>query len=84
MSRHGNFTNGNNFSPQYGGTEQAKCGTCHGTAATGNPLPGGTHTTVATCSFCHAGVIDANMNIIDKSKHINGKLDKFGTPTTDW
>ena len=81
---HGNFTNGNNFSPQFDGAEQAKCGTCHGNPATGDPLPKAPHVQVATCSVCHAGVIDVNKVIIDKSKHMNGKLDKFGTPTSDW
>ncbi|MBI5645687.1 MAG: CxxxxCH/CxxCH domain-containing protein [Ignavibacteriae bacterium] len=82
---HGNFTNGNNASPTWsGGSDQAKCGTCHGNPATGNPLPKAPHPAVETCNVCHAGVVDANKQIIDKTKHINGKLDSFGSQRTDW
>jgi predicted CxxxxCH...CXXCH cytochrome family protein len=81
---HGNFTNGNNFSPSWKGTAQGACGSCHGNAATGSPLPKPPHVTVETCSVCHAGVVDVNKQITDKTKHVNGKLMKFGTEVTDW
>lgn len=81
---HGNFTNGNNAVPQWKGTQQATCGTCHGDPSTGNPLPKGSHPPVETCSACHSGVVDANKNIIDKTKHGNGKLNVFGSERTDW
>ncbi len=81
---HGNFTNGNNVEVSYDGQNQAVCGTCHGNAVTGNPLPKAPHPQVETCSACHAGVIDANKNIIDKSRHINGKLNVFNGERTDW
>ncbi len=81
---HGNFTNGNNATVAWKGTQQAKCGSCHGDATTGDPLPGGTHPQVPTCSTCHADVVDVNRNIIDRSKHINGKLNRFGQEVTDW
>lgn len=77
---HGNFEfgsiKGNNFSPSWTGTDQAKCGTCHGDATTGNPLPTG-HFPIggATCSQCHANVVDADNNIKDKTLHINGAKD---------
>jgi predicted CxxxxCH...CXXCH cytochrome family protein len=84
---HGNFTNGNNFTPNWKGQDQAKCGTCHGDPATGNPLPKSPHqqgVPITGCLGCHSGVIDGSGIIIDKSKHINGKLNKFGSEVTDW
>jgi len=81
---HGNFTNGNHFDPKWNGTEQAKCGTCHGDPATGNPLPKAPHVQVQTCYTCHSGVIDQSGAIIDKAAHINGKLNRFGSEVTDW
>ena len=81
---HGNFTNGNNAQPVWKGTDQSKCGTCHGDPVTGNPLPKAPHLQIQTCSVCHAGVVDENMNIVDKTKHINGKLNRYGAEVTDW
>jgi predicted CxxxxCH...CXXCH cytochrome family protein len=81
---HGNFTNGNNASPKWTGTDQAKCGSCHGDPVTGNPLPKAPHLAVPTCSSCHIGVIDVNGNFIDKSKHINGILNVYSQQKTDW
>ena len=52
------------------GTGQADCGSCHGLPPTG-------HGDYTTCHTCHIGVVDADRNIIDKSKHINGKIDIF-------
>ncbi len=52
-----------------GGSAQAACGTCHG-------LPPQGHTAaLGACVNCHSDVVDANMQIIDQSKHINGKID---------
>lgn len=83
---HGNFKNGNIATVVWTsvGAGEAACGTCHGDPATGNPLPrsraqGGTHTDFTRCSLCHADVVDDNLNIIDTDRHINGKLDVFGT-----
>ncbi len=63
---------GNNSSPLWIGTSQAACGSCHGLPPTGH-FP----TTLANCARCHTGVIDFNGNIIDSTKHINGKVDVF-------
>ncbi len=49
---------------------QAFCGTCHG-------LPPKGHIAAASCESCHSRVVDRNFNIIDKSLHINGKVDVF-------
>jgi hypothetical protein len=89
---HGYFKNGNktnlvSFTAQ---SQGAACGTCHGDPATGNPLPltanqGGTHPAVQNCEFCHSDVVSVqgnNYTIIDKNKHINGKLNIFGNEET--
>ena len=55
-----------------GNAGQTVCGSCHG-------LPPAGHITAQTCDGCHAGVVDANFNIINKYLHINGKVDVFGT-----
>jgi len=47
---------------------QDACGTCHG-------LPPQGHLNIPTCSSCHGNVVDADNNIIDKKKHINGQID---------
>ena len=44
------------------------CGDCHGLPPTG-------HIPATTCHDCHGDVVDANLNIIDKGKHINGQVD---------
>ena len=87
---HGNFKNGNpTFAPVWNdvtGT-QAACGTCHGdpsraTAALRarpkTPAEGGTHPAETACADCHSPVVDASLKFVDKSKHINGKLEVFG------
>lgn len=88
---HGNFKNGNpTYAIAWNDTSAAAiaCGTCHGdvTKATlaERALPktsanGGTHVAVTFCSGCHADVVDANGKIIDPKKHINGKLNVFGS-----
>jgi hypothetical protein len=51
------------------GTGQANCGSCH-------LLPPMGHIDFeASCDNCHGSVVDAANNIIDKSKHINGRVD---------
>lgn len=58
---------------QVDGTQTA-CGSCHG-------LPPEGHVTYAlnTCTICHQGVVDSKGKIIDASKHMNGKVNVFGT-----
>ncbi len=53
---------------------QAPCGSCHGTPD-GFISPVG-HIKVSRfqCVACHSTVVDANGNIIDKTKHINGQI----------
>lgn len=53
---------------------EAACGTCHGLPPIGHVDFGG----LSTCANCHTGVVDAQGNIIDKTKHINGVINVFG------
>ena len=79
---HGYFKNGNlTNAPIWTDPSTSSCGTCHGSGS--NPLPktsaeGGTHPNDTNCSNCHGGVVDANQNIINPSKHIDGKLNLNG------
>ena len=87
---HGAFVNGNgDFTPVWNDASGAQmaCGTCHGdvtkTSAADRALPktaarGGTHPNYTACYICHADVVDANVKIINSSKHINGKLNVAG------
>lgn len=52
------------------GTGQADCGSCH-------DLPPKGHIAATTCNGCHPRVVDANNNIIDRTLHINGKIEVF-------
>lgn len=77
---HGMFKNGNQgTSPVFNNPSSGACGTCHGNATTGNPLPGGTHPTfypnLNQCYLCHGGVINQNGTFKNKSRHINGIVD---------
>jgi hypothetical protein len=67
---------GNKFSPLWtGGSSQANCGTtCHNL-----PPAGHIQYNISVCSSCHSGIIDNAGNIIDRTKHINGKINVFGT-----
>lgn len=87
---HGDFRNGNedNVVNWAIGDEAVACGTCHGDPASGNPLPktsaeGGNHPNVPSCQFCHSDVVadsdgDGTYEIINNTKHINGKINVFG------
>lgn len=89
---HGYFKNGNlnnvvSFNAQ---SQGSACGTCHGDPTTGNPLPkttqeGGVHPPIQNCELCHGDVVSVqgnNYTIIDKNKHINGKLSFGGVEYT--
>jgi predicted CxxxxCH...CXXCH cytochrome family protein len=80
---HGYFKNGNpDNKPVWNDPTTSACGSCHGDGT--NPLPktqsqGGSHPNVLNCSVCHGGVVDANLKIINPSKHIDGLLNLFGS-----
>jgi predicted CxxxxCH...CXXCH cytochrome family protein len=85
---HGAFKNGNtDNTPVWNDPSSVACGTCHGdpTASTlfEKALPGGEHISIppggTPCSQCHGGVVDENLNFINRSKHIDGKLNLFGS-----
>jgi len=68
---------GENASPRWtGGSAEASCGSCHGLPPKGHVGP----LDVTTCgnSGCHPGVVDGAGNILDKTKHINGKINVLG------
>ncbi|MCX7797610.1 MAG: hypothetical protein N2249_03195 [Melioribacter sp.] len=65
---------GNNFQPIWNRVDgsQAACGTCHDL-----PPKGHIESRLRSCGTCHVGVVDRFGKIIDKTKHINGKVDLF-------
>lgn len=54
------------------GSSAAACGSCHGL-----PPAGHKPSALTFCSSCHIGVMDASGNIVDKTKHMNGKVNVF-------
>ena len=54
---------------------QIECGSCHGLPPAGHITR---DITLKDCAGCHVGVVDEFGNIIDKTKHMNGKIDVFG------
>jgi hypothetical protein len=68
---------GNNFLVKWNQFDpsgsQAQCGSCHGIPPLGHqPFA------ITQCATCHTGVVDAQGNILDRSKHINGVINVFG------
>jgi predicted CxxxxCH...CXXCH cytochrome family protein len=51
------------------GEDQAECGTCHGLP------PARRHPQVDNCGACHRRVADNELNIVDPTLHINGRVD---------
>lgn len=67
---------GNAFAPKWtNGAADGACGTCH-------DIPPRGHLAVAvditSCAACHGEVVDGTGKIINKSKHINGKINVGG------
>ncbi|HEU4384842.1 MAG TPA: CxxxxCH/CxxCH domain-containing protein [Anaeromyxobacteraceae bacterium] len=85
---HGNFTFGSVTgtvanTPNWTGTNQAACGSCHGLPPTGH-LP-----TSVSCSGCHPGTVDASFSIIvnpatGASLHVNGQADEGAHADPNW
>jgi hypothetical protein len=63
---------GNNYSPKWNKVDggEAACGTCHGL-----PPKGHIQVDLKFCVNCHGSVINEAGQIINKTKHINGKID---------
>ena len=88
---HGNFKNGNtNYALVWNANSifASVCGTCHGdpskptTAEKALPKTsanGGTHPNNLACASCHGDVVNAGIQIIAPLKHMNGKLNVFGS-----
>ena len=54
------------------------CNSCHGTSpATGkHPSNFGPHAFMGTnCALCHLAVVDTELNVLDKTRHVNGLVD---------
>jgi len=67
---------GANFSPVWtGGDSQDACGTCHGMPPAGHVNFG---TSVSMCTSCHYLDPSKQSGPLDKSIHINGKIDLYG------
>jgi predicted CxxxxCH...CXXCH cytochrome family protein len=67
---------GNNYSPHWtGGDTQDACGTCHGMPPTGHRDFG---SDVSTCTSCHYLDAAKQGGALDRSTHINGKIDLYG------
>ncbi|MFA6599115.1 MAG: CxxxxCH/CxxCH domain-containing protein [Ignavibacteriaceae bacterium] len=72
---------GNNRSPVWTNSSgsETKCSSCHG-IDDAHPSPiGHIPYTIDQCVWCHSGVVDASGTILDPTKHINGKVNAFGT-----
>jgi predicted CxxxxCH...CXXCH cytochrome family protein len=63
---------GNNASPKWTDPASGACGTCHGLPPTGHSP------NLNACYICHDQVVDFNRVIIDKTKHVNGKVNLLG------
>lgn len=66
---------GNNFSAKWNQVDgtQTECGSCHGL-----PPIGHIAATLNSCVNCHSGVVNAQGEIINPVKHINGVKNTFG------
>ncbi|MFZ4619408.1 MAG: CxxxxCH/CxxCH domain c-type cytochrome [Bacteroidota bacterium] len=80
---HGNFNGGNTQTMVWTNNTgtAAQCGTCHGNVNGATlkekafPVSGHNAATVASnCGTCHAAVVDASLNFVDASRHINGQI----------
>jgi predicted CxxxxCH...CXXCH cytochrome family protein len=92
---HGTFKNGNETNaPVWNNPAAAACGTCHGDPVTGNPRPGGNHSTNDNCGICHSvsggspvatfNSADSTWTITNKDLHLNGKLSLFTAERNPW
>lgn len=52
------------------------CGSCHGLPPEGHRQPDD-RVPVSECTTCHPRVVDADLRIVDKTLHVNGRVDVF-------
>ncbi len=57
-------------SPAWTSTSRLGCQDCHPT-----PPPGPNHPDLPQCDRCHGAVVDASLQIIDRTLHVNGMID---------
>jgi hypothetical protein len=55
-----------------GGPTEAACGTCHDI-----PPKGHVAALITECYGCHGDVVDPTGGIIDRTKHVNGRMNRF-------
>jgi len=69
------YMEGANYQPIWNKVDrtQAACGTCHGL-----PPKGHMDSDLKGCATCHQGIVDDHGKIIDKVKHMDGKINVFG------
>jgi predicted CxxxxCH...CXXCH cytochrome family protein len=62
------------------GAAAGACNSCHGTASPVTYVPRGhiQFASVTSCKNCHTGVTDASGKILDRTKHMNGKINIAG------
>ncbi len=72
---------GNNSTPIWNKVDgtYVKCNSCHGKSESDTSPIGHINSTNNDCANCHPGVVDNQGRIIDKDKHINGKINVFNT-----
>ncbi|HUI29303.1 MAG TPA: CxxxxCH/CxxCH domain-containing protein [Candidatus Acidoferrales bacterium] len=85
---HGNFKNGNNFSPKWTAVDgsQDSCGSCHGLpphGAINGIVPVYQSESAQNCFLCHEPMM-GQTGIQDKSLHVNGKLELYGNSQDSW
>jgi predicted CxxxxCH...CXXCH cytochrome family protein len=68
---HGTFKGGASARPVWTkvGSGEGACGTCHGLP------PAAPHPQVKLCSLCHQGIATDDQKVINKTLHLNGKVD---------
>lgn len=86
---HGTFKNGNSTNVvTWINSSTSVCGTCHGDPSKSTlaqkALPktaseGGNHPNNTSCSTCHGGVVNASLQFINATKHIDGRLNLVGS-----
>jgi cytochrome c553 len=65
------------------GSAAGACYSCHGQAPDRYTPKGHIVYALSACSICHGDVVDANGNILNRAKHMNGVIDLvagFGGP----
>lgn len=57
------------------GSAEGQCYSCHGLGPDKYTPVGHEDYALSACAFCHGDVVDANGNILNRAKHMNGVID---------